>query len=222
MHKPQINLNSVKKALRVKFSNNFRRFKINPDKTIDVESSTCYFLGVPEIPSDSFRSATRFPTILGQYLCLIPMSQDEFRLYSVRTALSVIALLCQIAMTVLSFCWLKESGANIFKGGAERWWRSHNVYNVLSRRLPRLQVWYYSSAVRLWPWRCSSICRSTGAGCWKNGNRWKGTSATRRTWSWNLLLYPFCVSYFPWVSTTTVDASGLHCWHERQERDASA
>lgn len=117
MNKSQINLNSVKNALRVKLSNNFRKFKINPHKTIDIESSTCYFLDVPFIPSDSFRSATNFPMILGQYLCLIPISQDEFRLCSIRTILSVIAFLCQIAMTILSFCWLKESGANIFKGG---------------------------------------------------------------------------------------------------------
>lgn len=107
----------LKNVLRVKLSNNFKRFKINPHKTLDVESSTCYFLDVPKIPSDSFRSATNFPTILGQYLCLIPISQDRFRMYSIRTALSVLALVCQIVMTFLSFCWLKETGANIFKGG---------------------------------------------------------------------------------------------------------
>ncbi|KAL4112205.1 hypothetical protein QTP88_016037 [Uroleucon formosanum] len=107
----------LKNVIRVKLSNNFKRFKINPDKTVDIESSTCYFLDVPKIPSDSFRSATNFPTILGQYLCLIPISQDRFRIFSLRTALSVMALVCQIIMTFLSFCWLKETGANIFKGG---------------------------------------------------------------------------------------------------------
>lgn len=117
MFKPRINVHNVKNALRGKLSNNFKRFKINPNKTIDIESSICYFLDVPEIPCDSFRSATVFPTILGQYLCLIPISQDQFRMYSVRTVLSVFALFCQIAMTLLSFLWLKKSGANVFKGG---------------------------------------------------------------------------------------------------------
>lgn len=117
MYKPHINLHKVKNVFRVKLSNNFKRFKINPNKTIDIESSSCYFLNVPEIPSDSFRSATHFPAILGQYLCLIPISQDQFSRYSVRTILSVIALICQIIMTLLSFLWLKKSGANIFKGG---------------------------------------------------------------------------------------------------------
>jgi len=107
----------LKNVLKVKLSNNFKGFKINPHKMVDVESSTCYFLDVPKIPSDSFRSATNFPTILGQYLCLIPISQDRFRMYSIRTALSMLALGCQIIMTFLSFCWLKETGANIFKGG---------------------------------------------------------------------------------------------------------
>lgn len=110
-------MQNVTNALRVKLSNNFRRLKVDPNKTVDVEASTCYFLGVPEIPCDSFRSATRFPMMLGQYLCLIPISQDQFRVCSVPTVLSIVALLCQIAMTLLSFCWLKESGANIFKGG---------------------------------------------------------------------------------------------------------
>lgn len=117
MHKPHINFFSVKNVLHSKLSNNFKRFKINPDKSVDIESSTCYFLNVPEIPSDSFRSATVFPTILGQYLCLIPMSQDRFQVYSVRTVLSVFALFCQVSMTILSFLWLKKSGANVFKGG---------------------------------------------------------------------------------------------------------
>lgn len=107
----------MKNVLRGKLSNNFKRFKINPDKIIDIEKSSCYFLDVPEILSDSFRSATHFPTLLGQYLCLIPISQDNFHIYSIRTVLSVIALLCQIAITILSFFWLKESGANIFTGG---------------------------------------------------------------------------------------------------------
>lgn len=117
MHKPRINLHNVKNVLKVKLPNNFKRFKINPNNTIDIESSSCYFLNVPEIPSDSFRSATHFPMILGQYLCLIPISQDQFRIYSIRTMLSVLALFCQIAMTLLSFHWLKKSGVNIFKGG---------------------------------------------------------------------------------------------------------
>ncbi|VVC43123.1 Hypothetical protein CINCED_3A004345 [Cinara cedri] len=118
MYKPRnMNIHHVKNALRAKLANNFRRFKINPNKTIDIESNSCYFLGVPEIPSDSFRSATSFPTLLGQYLCLIPISQDQFCIYSVRTILSVIAFACQISMTLLSFHWLKKSGVNIFKGG---------------------------------------------------------------------------------------------------------
>lgn len=117
MYKPRTNLYNMKNVLRGKLSNNFKRFKINPDKIIDIEASSCYFLDVPEIPSDSFRSATHFPTILGQYLCLIPISQDNFHIYSIRTVLSVIALLCQIAITLLSFFWLKENGANIFRGG---------------------------------------------------------------------------------------------------------
>lgn len=117
MHKPHIRLHDVGNALKGKLANNFKRFKINPDKSVDVESSTCYFLNVPEIPSDSFRSATAFPMMLGQYLCLIPISQDRFYAYSVRTVLSVFALFCQVSMTVLSFLWLKKSGANVFKGG---------------------------------------------------------------------------------------------------------
>lgn len=117
MYNPRTNLHKMKNVLRGKLSNNFRRFKINPDKTVDIEANSCYFLDVPEIPSDSFRSATYFPTILGQYLCLIPISQDNFHIYSIRTILSVIALLCQIAITLLSFFWLKENGANIFRGG---------------------------------------------------------------------------------------------------------
>lgn len=119
MHKRRINLHNVKNVLGGKLSNNFKKFKINPDKTVDIEASTCYFLDVPEIPFDSFRSATRFPMILGQYLCLIPISQDNFQMYNLRTVLSVIALVCQIAMTLLSFRWLKESDASIFKGGQE-------------------------------------------------------------------------------------------------------
>jgi len=119
MYEHRINLHNVKNVLKGKLSNNFKKFKINPDKTIDIEASSCYFLDVPEIPKDSFRSATRFPTVLGQYLCLIPISQDNFQIYSVRTALSVIALLCQVGMTLLSFRWLKESDANIFKGGQQ-------------------------------------------------------------------------------------------------------
>jgi len=111
------NLHNVKNILGGKLSNNFKKFKINPNKTIDIEASSCYFLGVPEIPSDSFRSATRFPIMLGQYLCLIPISQDRFQIYSVRTVLSVITFLCQVAMALLSFHWLKESGVNIFTGG---------------------------------------------------------------------------------------------------------
>lgn len=120
----------LKNVLRVKLSNNFKRFKINPHKTVDIESSTCYFLDVPEIPSDSFRSATHFPTILGRYLCLIPISHDRFRIFSIRTVLSVVALICQIIMTFLSFCWLKETGANIFKGGQKTLTDYYN-YNIL-------------------------------------------------------------------------------------------
>lgn len=116
----------LKNVLKVKLSNNFKRFKINPHKTVDIESSTCYFLDVPEIPSDSFRSATYFPTILGRYLCLIPISHDRFQIFSIRTVLSVVALVCQIIMTFLSFCWLKETGANIFKGGQKT---STDYYN---------------------------------------------------------------------------------------------
>jgi len=119
MYEHRINLHNVKNVLKGKLSNNFKKFKINPNKTIDIEASSCYFLEVPKIPNDSFRSATRFPTVLGQYLCLIPISQDNFQIYSIRTALSVIALLCQVGMTLLSFRWLKESDANIFKGGQQ-------------------------------------------------------------------------------------------------------
>lgn len=119
MYEHHIHLHNVKNVLKSKLSNNFKKFKINPDKTIDIEASSCYFLDVPEIPNDSFRSATRFPTVLGQYLCLIPISQDNFQVYSVRTTLSVIALLCQVGMALLSFHWLKESDANIFKGGQQ-------------------------------------------------------------------------------------------------------
>lgn len=117
MYKSHINLHNVKNVLKAKLSNNFKRFKINSNKVIDIESNSCYFLDVPNIPSNSFRSATNFPMILGQYLCLIPMSQHRFRLRNVRTILSIISLACQITMTFLSFLWLKKSGASIFKGG---------------------------------------------------------------------------------------------------------
>lgn len=118
MYKPRtMNVYNVKKALGAKLSNNFRRFKINPNKTVDIEANSCYFLDVPEIPADSFRSATRFPTLLGQILCLIPISQDRFCIYSVRTILSVIAFTCQVGMTLLSFRWLKRTDVDIHKGG---------------------------------------------------------------------------------------------------------
>lgn len=117
MYESHLNLNNVKNILKAKLSNNFKRFKINPNKVIDVESNSCYFLDVPNIPSNSFRSATNFPMILGQYLCLIPMAQDQFRIQNVRTILSIVVLICQITMTFLSFLWLKQSGASIFKGG---------------------------------------------------------------------------------------------------------
>jgi len=120
----------LKNVLRVKLSNNFKRFKINSHKTVDIESSTCYFLDVPEIPSDSFRSATYFPTILGPYLCLIPISHDRFRIFSIRIVLSVVALVCQIIMTFLSFCWLKETGANVFKRG-QRTLKDYYNYIIL-------------------------------------------------------------------------------------------
>lgn len=137
----------LKNVIRVKLTNNFKRFKINPHKTVDIESSTCYFLDVPEIPSDSFRSATNFPTILGQYLCLIPISQDHFRIYSLRTALSVVALVCQIIMTFLSFCWLKETGANIFKGGQRIPQRGLLKYIITIQRI------FYRCSFVLW-WVC--------------------------------------------------------------------
>lgn len=131
MYKPRINLPNVKDVVKVKLSKNFKRFKINPDNTIDVESNSCYFLDVPEIPLDSFRSATNFPTILGQYLCLIPISQNRFRIYSIRTMLSVLALFCQIAMTLLSFHWLKKSDVSIFKGGTTHVRKYSNTFFFL-------------------------------------------------------------------------------------------
>lgn len=138
----------LKNVIRVKLSNNFKRFKINPDKTVDIESSTCYFLDVPKIPSDSFRSATNFPTILGQYLCLIPISQDRFRIFSLRTTLSVMALVCQIIMTFLSFCWLKETGANIFKGGQWIPQRGLLKYNIIT--MPIQGIFYRCCFVLWW------------------------------------------------------------------------
>lgn len=140
-----MNPHNVKNAIRAVLPNNFRKFKINPGHTVDVESNSCYFLDVPEIPADSFRSATSFPTLLGQCLCLIPIPRDRFRVYSVRTTLSAIAFACQIIMTLLSFHWLKRTGVDVHKGGLEPLISTVRLYAVNAA-----QVQYYCRTVWLW------------------------------------------------------------------------
>ncbi len=65
----------------------------------------------------SFHEAIKFPILLGQILCLIPISENEFTWFSFPILISALMICCQIVMAVLSLFWLNRSGVSIFKSG---------------------------------------------------------------------------------------------------------
>lgn len=66
---------------------------------------------------DTFFEATKFPIVLGQYLCLIPLSQKKPQWFSFQILISLAMICCQTLMAILSLLWLNRSGISIFKSG---------------------------------------------------------------------------------------------------------
>lgn len=93
----------------------------NLKNTFDCNKIWSKDFGVPSFghsSSDSFCESMKFPILIGQFVCLIPLSSNEkLGWRSFRLCASLILIVGQIAMAILSLVWLHRGEVSIFKSG---------------------------------------------------------------------------------------------------------
>ncbi|XKL60006.1 hypothetical protein PGB90_001022 [Kerria lacca] len=122
----------------------FNRTKVVPkflNKNADIFFNNGTFLennfvtNIVKSSHDTFFEATKFPIVLGQYLCLIPLSQKKPQWFSFQILISLAMICCQTLMAILSLLWLNRSGISIFKSGGVLFFGGAAIMMLLMIRL---------------------------------------------------------------------------------------